>query len=128
MNLPIVLRDEAQAEFDEAFDWHEVHGVGGGPAFAAEVQKVFDRIAANLYYSDPDREGRVAIDWGIPLACVGENPFLTFGTGSGSLLYCCTSRSYSVIASSAASCLPCASSQRGDSGSFQYSSGNRGSL
>jgi len=33
-----------------------------------------------LYSSVP----RVAIDWGIPLACVGENPFLTFGTGSGS--------------------------------------------
>jgi toxin ParE1/3/4 len=47
VNLPIVLRDEAQAEFDEAFDWYEAHGAGGGPAFAAEVQKVFDRIAVH---------------------------------------------------------------------------------
>ena len=46
MSLPIVLRDEAQAEFDEAFDWYDAHR-GLGPAFAAEVQKVFDRIAAN---------------------------------------------------------------------------------
>jgi toxin ParE1/3/4 len=48
MTLPIVLRDEAQAEFDEAFDWYDAQRVGLGPAFADEVQRVFDHIAAHL--------------------------------------------------------------------------------
>ncbi|MFO0808845.1 MAG: type II toxin-antitoxin system RelE/ParE family toxin [Gemmataceae bacterium] len=47
MSLPIVLRDEAQAEFDEAFDWYDAQRAGLGAVFVAEVQKVFDRIAAN---------------------------------------------------------------------------------
>ena len=47
MNLPIVLRDEAQAEFDEAFDWYDAKRGGLGLEFVAEIQKVFDRIAAN---------------------------------------------------------------------------------
>jgi toxin ParE1/3/4 len=45
VNLPIVLRDEAQAEFDEAFDWYEDKRAGLGLEFLAEIQKVFDRIA-----------------------------------------------------------------------------------
>jgi plasmid stabilization system protein ParE len=48
MNLPIVLRDEARAEFDEAFDWYEAKRAGLALEFVAEIQKVFDRIAANL--------------------------------------------------------------------------------
>ena len=47
VKLPIVLRDEAQAEFDEAFDWYDGKRPGLGPEFLAEVQNVFDRIAAN---------------------------------------------------------------------------------
>lgn len=47
MNLPIVLRAETEAEFDEAFDWYEAQREGLGPTYAAEVQRVFDRIAAN---------------------------------------------------------------------------------
>ena len=47
VKLPIVLRDEAQAEFDEAFDWYETHRAGLGQEFAAEIQKVFDHIAAH---------------------------------------------------------------------------------
>ncbi|MFL5328865.1 MAG: type II toxin-antitoxin system RelE/ParE family toxin [Gemmataceae bacterium] len=47
MSLPIVLRDEAQAEFDEAFDWYDEQRAGLGIEFVAEVQKVFDRIAVN---------------------------------------------------------------------------------
>lgn len=47
MKLPIVLRDEAQAEFDEAFDWHAAKRAGLGTEFMAEIQKVFDRIATN---------------------------------------------------------------------------------
>jgi plasmid stabilization system protein ParE len=47
VTLPIVLRAEAEAEFDEAFDWYESKRAGLGADFAAEVQRAFDRIAAN---------------------------------------------------------------------------------
>jgi plasmid stabilization system protein ParE len=47
VSLPIVLRAEAQAEFDEAFDWYDAQRIGLGPEFAAEIQKVFDVIAVN---------------------------------------------------------------------------------
>lgn len=46
MSLPVVVRAEAEAEFDEAFDFYDTRQVGLGPAFAAAVQKVFDGIAA----------------------------------------------------------------------------------
>ena len=47
MSLPIVLRDEAQTEFDEAFDFYERQRAGLGVDFVARVQRVFDRIATN---------------------------------------------------------------------------------
>ena len=47
MSLPVVLRDEARAEFDEAFDYFEGQRPGLGVAFAERVQEVFDRIGAN---------------------------------------------------------------------------------
>lgn len=47
MSLPVVLRDAAQAEFDEAFDFYESQRPGLGVDFAAWVQQVFDRITAN---------------------------------------------------------------------------------
>ena len=46
MTLPIVLRPEARAEFDEAFDWYEQKRAGLGVEFAERVQAVFDRISA----------------------------------------------------------------------------------
>ena len=46
MSLPVVLAEEAQVEFDEAFDWHETLAPPRGPAFEAAVRVVFDRIAA----------------------------------------------------------------------------------
>jgi plasmid stabilization system protein ParE len=45
VSLPVVLRDEAQAEFDEVFDYYEGKGAGLGVEFAECVQAVFDRIA-----------------------------------------------------------------------------------
>lgn len=42
-----MLRDEARAEFDEAFDWYDAQRAGLGSEFTAAVQKVFDRIAAS---------------------------------------------------------------------------------
>ncbi len=47
MKLPVVLREAAEIEFDEAFDWYDVQRIGLGAEFAAEVQKVFDRLATN---------------------------------------------------------------------------------
>ena len=47
MSLPIVLRAEAEAEFDEAFDFYDARRPGFGPEFVAEVQRVFDRVAAH---------------------------------------------------------------------------------
>jgi plasmid stabilization system protein ParE len=47
VSLPVVLRAEAEAEFDEAFDYYEGQRPGLGVAFAARVQEVFDRIGAN---------------------------------------------------------------------------------
>ena len=42
----VVLRPPARAGFDEAGDWYERQRPGLGPAFAAAVQEVFNRIAA----------------------------------------------------------------------------------
>ena len=47
MSLPIVLRAEAEAEFDEAFDFYDARRAGLGADFTAEVQDVFDRISTN---------------------------------------------------------------------------------
>jgi toxin ParE1/3/4 len=47
VSLPVVLRAEAVAEFDEAFDYYEGQRPALGVAFAAKVQEVFDRIGAN---------------------------------------------------------------------------------
>lgn len=38
MSLAVVLRAEAQTDFDEAFDWYEAQRPGLGVDFAAEVQ------------------------------------------------------------------------------------------
>ena len=53
VSLPVVLRDEAQAEFDEAFDYYEGQRAGLGVDFVARVQRVFDRIAANPLLHKP---------------------------------------------------------------------------
>jgi hypothetical protein len=45
VNLPIVFRTEARAEFDEAFDWYEARRAGLGSAFSKEIQIVLDAIA-----------------------------------------------------------------------------------
>jgi toxin ParE1/3/4 len=47
MSLPVVLRDEAQMEFDEAFDYYDQRREGLGVEFVAEVPRVFDRLASN---------------------------------------------------------------------------------
>ena len=46
MSLPVVLRQEARDEFDDAFDWYEQQRPGLSMDLVAEVQGVFDRISA----------------------------------------------------------------------------------
>ena len=46
MNLPLVMRRKARADFDEAFDWYEARRDGLGVEFAERVQAVFDRVSA----------------------------------------------------------------------------------
>jgi plasmid stabilization system protein ParE len=46
VSLPVVMRAEAEAEFDVAFDWYDARGIGLGRAFAGAVKTVFDGIAA----------------------------------------------------------------------------------
>ncbi len=46
VSLPVILLPEARAEFDEAYDWYEGRRAGLGEAFADQVQRVLDRIAA----------------------------------------------------------------------------------
>ena len=46
MRLRVVLRRQAQAEFDKAIDWYEEQSSGLGVEFANRVQDAFDRIAS----------------------------------------------------------------------------------
>jgi len=46
VRVRVVLRPEARAEFDDAFDWYERQRPGLGVDFVAHVQAVFDEIAA----------------------------------------------------------------------------------
>jgi plasmid stabilization system protein ParE len=71
MSLPVVLRDEAQAEFDEAFDYYEGKKQGLGVAFAERVQEVFDRISAH-----PKLHAEVYAD--IRKAVVAKFPYCVF--------------------------------------------------
>jgi toxin ParE1/3/4 len=71
VSLPVVLRDEAQAEFDEAFDYYEGQQPGLGVDFVERVQRVFDRIAAN-----PQLHGLVFAD--IRKAVVTRFPYCVF--------------------------------------------------
>ena len=47
MTLRVVLRVEAQDEFDHAFDWYEAQQPGLGADFADRVQETLDQIAIN---------------------------------------------------------------------------------
>jgi plasmid stabilization system protein ParE len=71
VSLPVVLRDEAQAEFDEAFDYYEGQRAGLGVDFVNHVQRVFDRIAAN-----PLMHGVVLDD--VRKAVVARFPYCVF--------------------------------------------------
>jgi plasmid stabilization system protein ParE len=57
MSLPVVLRPEARAEFDDAFDWYEQQRPGLGVDFVTQVQETFDRISAT-----PERYAQIFHD------------------------------------------------------------------
>jgi len=71
VSLPVVLRDAAQAEFDEAFDFYDGRRAGYGVKFANQVQKVFDRISAN-----PDLHPPIFAD--IRKAVVSRFPYFVY--------------------------------------------------
>ena len=71
MSLPVVLRAEAEKEFDEAFDWYEGKRPGLGVDFAAQVQQIFDGISAN-----PHMHGTVFRD--VRKAVVNRFPYCVF--------------------------------------------------
>jgi toxin ParE1/3/4 len=71
LSLRVVLRDVAQEEFEEAFDFYEGRLRGLGVAFAAHVEKVFDRISAN-----PKIYGVVFAD--VRKAVVAKFPYCVF--------------------------------------------------
>jgi plasmid stabilization system protein ParE len=52
MRLPVVLRPEARAEFDDAFDWYDGQRPGLGAEFAGLVQEILDRIAHRPHLSE----------------------------------------------------------------------------
>jgi len=47
VKLPIVLRAEAEVEFDDSFDWFNARRTGRGLEFAAAIENVLNKIAAN---------------------------------------------------------------------------------
>jgi plasmid stabilization system protein ParE len=77
MTLPVVMRVQARAEFDEAFDWYEQQRTGLGVQFMEQVQAVFDLISATP-------ELRPAVYRDVRRALVGGFPYSVFyrvGTG-----------------------------------------------
>jgi len=66
MNLPFVLRPQAQAEFSDAAIWYEAQRPGLGQEFVYEIEKAFDKIARQ-----PDR-------YPIVLEDIREAPVLRF--------------------------------------------------
>jgi toxin ParE1/3/4 len=76
VSLPIVLRDEAEAEFDEAFDYYENQRAGLGVDFADEIQEVLDRISNN-----PQIHGIVLAD--IRKAVVRRFPYCVYYRADG---------------------------------------------
>lgn len=67
MSKPVVLRQAAREEFDEAADWYEARQAGLGAQFVAAVQAVFDRVSANpKLYAVVRRDIRKGVVAGFP--------------------------------------------------------------
>jgi toxin ParE1/3/4 len=62
VTLPVILRLEAQAEFDDAFDWYEGRQAGLGVRFANQVRNVFLLLASHpQLYPQVFRDVRLAV-------------------------------------------------------------------
>ena len=71
MSLPVVLRPEARAEFDDAFDWYEQRQPGLGVDFVAQIQEVLEQISAS-----PELYAQIFQD--VRRAVVRRFPYLVF--------------------------------------------------
>jgi plasmid stabilization system protein ParE len=62
VNLPVILRRAAQAEYDDAVDWYEGQRPGLGADFARRVKERLDQIAATpLMHSVAHKDIRKAV-------------------------------------------------------------------
>lgn len=69
VKLPVVLRPEAQSEFDEAFDWYEARRPGLGVEFVGEIEALLTRVSdAPERYQVVYREVRHAVSHRFPYA------------------------------------------------------------
>ena len=69
MSLPVILRRQAQVEFDDAADWYEQRRLGRGVAFTVAVKKVLMGISSNPdFYPEVYNEVRKAVVSGYPYA------------------------------------------------------------
>jgi toxin ParE1/3/4 len=67
MNLPIVFRRAARAEFDDAADWYEQRQAGLGDAFTAAVQQILAQISGQpSFYPQVYGDLREALVSGFP--------------------------------------------------------------
>lgn len=71
MNLRVILRRMAQAEFDDAADWYEARSVGRGAKFTAAVREVLAGIAES-----PELHPKVHAD--IREALVSRYPYAIY--------------------------------------------------
>jgi plasmid stabilization system protein ParE len=69
MTLSVVLRRLAQAEFDDAADWHESRRAGRGAAFTTAVGRILATIAGNpTQFAEVHADIREALVAGYPSA------------------------------------------------------------
>ena len=71
MSVPVILNDDAQQEFDEAFDWYDARSAAKAAHFASSVRGVLRRIATN-----PRFYGLAVLD--IRKAVVKSFPFCVY--------------------------------------------------
>jgi toxin ParE1/3/4 len=67
MKLPVVFRQAARAEFDDAADWYEQRRAGLGASFTSAVQQVLSQISGQPeLYPRVYRDIREALVSGYP--------------------------------------------------------------
>ena len=75
MSLPVVLRDEAEAEFDDTFDWYDAQRVGLRTEFVTAVEAVFPSYCGQSFDARSRFRGYTKSGGPtIPLLCVLPPP------------------------------------------------------